>query len=218
MPPHRARLHIGYVPQNARLDVAVPANVLDVVLMGRLGRSKWGFRYNSRDKHRAYDALEQVGVADLAKRPVTALSGGQRQRVLIARALVSQARILMLDEPTAGVDEMAEQGLYDLLKRLNRDVPIVLVSHDIAFVTVHMKHVACLNKNVVMHNAAEISRDVITKMYTPPPGESFVEGPHAVELRRIDHDHHECVDGHVHGPDCGHDHEHGEKPGGASSS
>mgnify|MGYP000731245572 CR=1 FL=1 len=166
--PREVRTRIGYVPQHARIDPGVPASVLDVVLTGRLARSSWGFRYGRGHVEAAMAALEQTEMAALAGRTMATLSGGQRQRVLIARALASDAELLLLDEPTAGVDPHMEQSLTDLLHRLNQRLPIVIVSHDVSFVSTHLQRVACLNRRLICHAAQEISREVIAEMYHAP--------------------------------------------------
>ncbi len=166
--PQEVRTRIGYVPQHARVDPGVPASVLDVVLTGRLARSSWGFRYGREHIQAAMSALEQTGMAALAHRTMATLSGGQRQRVLIARALASDAELLLLDEPTAGVDPHMEQSLTDLLHRLNQRLPIVIVSHDVSFVSTHLQRVACLNRRLICHDAREITREVIAEMYHTP--------------------------------------------------
>jgi len=163
--PAQVRARIGYVPQQARIDAGVPANVLDVVLTGRLGLSSWGSWYGARHKAAAMAALEQTGVDDLARRTIGTLSGGQRQRVLIARALAAEAELLLLDEPTAGVDPQVERSLTDLLHRLNRRLPIVVVSHDVAFVSAHLKRVACLNRRLTCHAASAVTSDVLGHLY-----------------------------------------------------
>lgn len=163
--PAKVRPRIGYVPQHAQIDVSVPASVLDVVLMGRLHRSSWGPSYGRQNIDAARSALDQTGVADLSNRRLGTLSGGQRQRVLIARALASDAKMLLLDEPTAGVDAQAERGLTDLLHQLNERIPIVMVSHDISFVSAHLKRVACLNRRLTCHRANEVTSEVIAQMY-----------------------------------------------------
>lgn len=164
-PPTETRARIGYVPQHARIDPSVPASVLDVVLTGRLGLSSWGPRYGRRHVEAARDALAQTSTEELAARPLGTLSGGQRQRVLIARALAAQAELLLLDEPTAGVDPHMERGLTDLLHRLNERLPIVIVSHDVSFVSAHLKRVACLNRRLTCHAAADISWETIGHIY-----------------------------------------------------
>lgn len=163
--PSQVRSRIGYVPQRARIDPLAPANVLDVVLMGRLNRSSWGPRYRRTHIDAAMEALRQTQTQDLATRPIATLSGGQRQRVLIARALAGDAQLLLLDEPTAGVDAHMEHGLTDLLHQLNKRLPIVLVSHDISFVSTHLKRIACLNRKMTCHAAHEVSQQVISEMY-----------------------------------------------------
>jgi zinc transport system ATP-binding protein len=164
-PPAEVRARIGYVPQHARIDPAVPASVLDVVLTGRLARSSWGPSYGPRHVAAAHDALRQTEMEPMADRPLGTLSGGQRQRVLIARALASEAHLLLLDEPTAGVDPHMERGLTDLLHRLNERLPIVVVSHDVSFVSTHLKRVACMNRRLTCHPAREITWDRIARMY-----------------------------------------------------
>jgi len=143
----------------------VPASVLDVVLTGRLSGSSWGFRYRRADVAAAREALRRTDTEDLAHRSIGTLSGGQRQRVLIARALAADAELLLMDEPTAGIDVHVERNLTDLLHRLNERLPIVIVSHDIAFVSTHLKRVACLNRRLTCHAADEISQVVISDMY-----------------------------------------------------
>ncbi len=165
MSPVEARSSVGYVPQHDGVDTSVPATVLDVVLMGRLARSPWGPRYRTCDHDAAFAALRSTGTDELANRPIGRLSGGQRQRVLIARALAGDANLLLLDEPTSGVDLHMEQGLTDLLKELNHRLPIIMISHDVSFVSAHLKRVACLNRTIDIHEANAISPGVVSEMY-----------------------------------------------------
>jgi zinc transport system ATP-binding protein len=167
-PPQEARLRLGYMPQRSHYDPLFPVTVLDVVLMGRLGQPGilgWLGWYGPSDRRAAREALEQVHMADLAGRPFVALSGGQRQRVLIARALCCEPELLLLDEPTANVDSLVEARLFDELRQLGRRMTIVLVSHDLGFVTNLVQRVICVNRRAVAHPASELTAEVIRDMY-----------------------------------------------------
>lgn len=163
--PVKARPRIGYMPQHTFLDPLFPVSILDVVLMGRLGTGKhFGF-YRKADKEAAEEALKRVELCDIRHRPFSDLSGGQSQRVLIARALVSGPELLLLDEPTANVDIAVETQLYDLLDQLNKKITIVLVTHDLGFVSRYVKNVACVNRRVVEHPTCDISGEMINEIY-----------------------------------------------------
>jgi len=163
--PVKARTRIGYMPQHTSLDTLFPVSVLDVVLMGRLGTGMhFGF-YRKEDKDAAEEALKRVELFNIRSRPFSELSGGQSQRVLIARALVSRPELLLLDEPTANVDIAVETELYDLLDQLNKKMTIVLVTHDLGFVSRYVKNVACVNRRVVGHPTCDISGEMINEIY-----------------------------------------------------
>lgn len=163
--PWRVRHRIGYVPQYTTIDLTIPASVLDVVLTGRLNRSSWGPCFGRRHVEAALESLRMTETAELARRRFGTLSGGQRQRVLIARALAADAELLLLDEPTTGIDVHMERSMISLLHRLNERLPLVLVSHDVSFVSRHLKRVACLNRQLTVHAADEISYDMMARMY-----------------------------------------------------
>ena len=146
-------------------DRDFPISVLDLVLMGRLSRRSLIGRYRPEDKDAAWRALESVEVADLAHRPLSDLSGGQRQRVFIARALATEPEILMLDEPTASVDSQAERDIYELLRELNRQMTIILVTHDLGFISSYVNKVACVNREVALHPTEDITGETILMTY-----------------------------------------------------
>jgi zinc transport system ATP-binding protein len=139
---------IGYVAQHASASKAMPITVREVVKMGRFPHVGFG-RLSERDWTVVDRALETVGMAAFADRRVTQLSGGQRQRAFIARALASEAELLILDEPTVGVDAESVEAFYALLASLNADgITILLIEHDLSAVTNHAERVVCLNREI----------------------------------------------------------------------
>jgi len=143
------RERVGYVAQDVTEDEKrMPITVSEVVLMGRFPHAGFG-RVTAADRDRARDALETVGIGHLADRRITALSGGQRQRAYIARALAGEAELLVLDEPTVGVDAESVDAFFDLLDGLVADgLTVLLVEHDIGAVIEHASRVVCLNREV----------------------------------------------------------------------
>jgi zinc transport system ATP-binding protein len=163
--PVKARSRIGYMPQYSSLDPLFPVTVMDVVLMGRLGNGKLLGAYKGMDKKAAAEALQELEIYEMKNRPFSALSGGQRQRVLLARALVSNPELLLLDEPTANIDAAVENELFDLLNQLNEKITIALVTHDLGFVSSYVKRVACVSRRVVVHPTSEITGEMINEIY-----------------------------------------------------
>lgn len=146
------RAKIGYVPQIAAIDLRFPITVFEAVLMGTYGQLGVGKRPRETHRQAALAALERVGIADLAQRPIGRLSAGQRQRVFIARALVNNPELLLLDEPTTGVDAATTTSFYTLLRQLKEQgMTIMLVTHDIGVVATYVDSVACLNRSLFAH-------------------------------------------------------------------
>lgn len=146
--PKEARDQVAYVPQELQFDRQFPISVLEVVLAGRLRHTPWIGRFRKADRAAALVALQQVGLAEIANAPFSSLSGGQAQRTLIARALVSQPKVLLLDEPTANVDARAEAEIYTLLQQLKGTATILLVTHDFQVATQIVDEVLFVQRHV----------------------------------------------------------------------
>ncbi|MCB2225518.1 MAG: ABC transporter ATP-binding protein [Desulfarculaceae bacterium] len=176
-PPAAARPRIGYLPQHAEVDPSFPVSALEVVLTGTLApRAGLGF-WRKEQKAAAQHALERLEAAELAGANFGQLSGGQRQRVLIARALAGGPELLLLDEPTAAIDPRGGVDLMRILGELRPAVTIVLVTHDLGFVSPHVSRVACINRTLSIHPTQCIDGALIDQLY----------GGH-VHLVRHDHD------------------------------
>lgn len=166
--PQVGRRHIGYIPQLQDTDYDFPASVWDVVRMGRLGKETLLKRFTARDNAIVEEKLQWLGILDLKKQAMGELSGGQRQRVYIARALATEPKILLLDEPTASVDVEASTNLYELLASLNKYVTILLISHDMNVVSKYVKTIGCLNRRLVYHAEKRITPEMLAEGYGCP--------------------------------------------------
>ncbi len=166
--PEKGRSRIGYVPQYPAFSRDFPINVRDAVLLGRLGETRWYGGYTREDKEIAMNSLKTVEIDNICNQTIDSLSGGQLQRVLIARALASRPDILILDEPTANIDVRAEEDIFALLKQYNDHMTIIVVSHDIGFISGYVDRVACLNQTLLCHTTSEISGKTIEELYGAP--------------------------------------------------
>ena len=145
--PYEAQRRIvGYVPQRGTVDWDFPTNVLDVVIMGRYGALGWIRRPRKQERELAMNALEKVGMEGYATRQISQLSGGQQQRVFLARALVQDSTVYLMDEPFQGVDATTERAIVDLLQELRANgKTVVVVHHDLQTVTDYFDWVMLLN-------------------------------------------------------------------------
>ncbi len=167
--PYSACHFVGYVPQSTIFDRQFPITVREVVLTGRLENKFIPFhRFSSKDNTIADQLMEKVGITRLGNRQISQLSGGEFQKMLIARALATEPQILLLDEPTASVDVHSSGQIYDLLKELNNNMTIILVTHDLSTVAAYVKKIACLNKELFYHGEAEINQEIIGHLYGCP--------------------------------------------------
>ncbi len=163
--PAEARKYIGYVPQISMHEYDFPINVWDVAIMGRLSHKKWFQGFDREDIEAAGKALEVVNMLRLKDRQIDRLSMGQKQRVFIARAIVSNPKILLLDEPTASVDEPMQQDIFQFLKSLKNKMTVILVSHDIGVISSYVDKIACLNCQFFYHGDKEITPEIIEATY-----------------------------------------------------
>ncbi|CAG37790.1 metal ABC transporter ATP-binding protein [Desulfotalea psychrophila] len=166
-PFDKERATIGYVPQYINHNLNFPATALDVVLMGchRPAR-RFKLGHCKKDREAAQLSLEKIGIENCAEKKIRDLSGGQRQRVLIARALVSEPELLVLDEPTASIDTKGQTDFYNLLQELNKDITILMVSHDLLMISSYAKSIACLNKGLSYHPTFTSFNDVLNAFYS----------------------------------------------------
>jgi zinc transport system ATP-binding protein len=167
-PPAAGRQRVGYVPQYPSFSRGFPISVRDCVALGRLGRGRPFGGFTREDRALASRAMAETEIGELAERPIGTLSGGQMQRVLIARALVCEPEVLLLDEPTANIDQRVETDIFDLLKHLSGRLAVVVVSHDVGFISQYVTRVACLNRTLMCHPTDELTGATIAALYGQP--------------------------------------------------
>jgi zinc transport system ATP-binding protein len=177
----------GYLPQVSSIDKRFPITVLEVVLSGLMGGKGLSGRYGRKDKQLAIDMLKRVGVEGLKNKAIGELSGGQMQRVFLGRALISHPRLLILDEPNTYVDNAFEKELYALLKDLNNEMAIIMVSHDLGTITSHVKTIACVNKHLHYHKSNIITSEQLAAYDCPIQIIAHGKVPHTVLGNHIKH-------------------------------
>jgi len=181
-------LRFGYVPQRDQVDYAFPLTALDVVLMGRYDRIGLGRRPGREDREHARHALEQVGIGDLAGRPLRNLSGGQRQRTLVARALAGQPNLLVLDEPTNGMDLVSTTQILGLVRDLHErsGITVLMVSHALNEVANYVERIAMVMEGAFRIGSVDeiMNETVLSGMYGIPVEVSAFQGHRVVIARR----------------------------------
>lgn len=185
---HTPNIRFGYVPQRDQVDYNFPLTVVDVVLMGRYDRIGLGRRPGARDRDLACKALDHVGIVDLADHPLSMLSGGQKQRTLIARALVGEPNVLVLDEPTSGMDLVSTTQILGLVRRLHdRDnLTVLMVSHALNEVANYVERIGLvMNGGFRVGPVDEImTQPVLSAMYGIPVEVDSFNGHRIVVAKR----------------------------------
>jgi len=171
---------IGYMPQISDFDRAFPISLLEVVLSGLQGGRGFASRYTKADRLKAFALLESAGIAGAARIPIGAVSGGQMQRALLCRAVISDPRLLILDEPANFVDNKFENELYRMLRMLNDRMAIVMVSHDVGTITSVVKQIVCVNRHVHRHRSNILTEEQLRNYDCPIQVVSHGRIPHTV--------------------------------------
>ena len=187
-------LNIGYLPQINRIDKKFPISVSQVILSGLTpGKNIWR-RYSSKERQKVVEVAGRLGIEELLPRAIGELSGGQLQRVLLGRAIVDNPKLIILDEPSTYVDKLFETNFYKLLGDINKEIAIVLVSHDVGTIISQVKNIACVNKGLHYHAGTDISQEWLLNAYDSCPIEILGHGslPHRVLLDH-EHMHHDHV-------------------------
>jgi len=167
--PETTRALVGYIPQETSSNKAFPISVFDVVLMGTMGKRGLFHPYSGEDRIRVDAMLKELNIHSLKDKSIGDLSGGQRQKALLARALVSQPKILFLDEPTASIDTRGQDEIYEYLREKNKSgTTVLLVTHNVGAVSSYIKSIACVNKEVYFHPDGKLDEATITKAYGCP--------------------------------------------------
>jgi zinc transport system ATP-binding protein len=163
--PADARGLVGYVPQSPGPKKGFPLTVLELTLMGGVGGRSFGWSWSAAEKKRARRALERVEMLGMEKERVEELSGGQLQRAIVARALMSEPRLLLLDEPTASIDPHGKFCFYEFLAGLKGEITIVVVSHDLSVSAAAIDSVAVVNRRLVYSSEPRLSREMLSMVY-----------------------------------------------------
>ena len=181
-------INVGYLPQINQIDKKFPISVSEVILSGITPNKKFFRRYNAEERKRVVHVADQLGISSLLNRAIGELSGGQLQRVLLGRAIIDKPKLIILDEPSTYVDKLFETDFYKLLGEINKDIAIMLVSHDVGTIISLVKNIACVNLGLHYHSGSDISQEWLSNAYQSCPIELIGHGsfPHRVLM---EHDH-----------------------------
>lgn len=173
----------GYLPQNSRFDSRFPISVEEVVLSGLMSEKGIWKGYTREDKKKAIELLDRYDMEAYRNRPIGELSGGQMQRVFLCRAIISSPKVLILDEPSTYADSNFEKEFYALLEELNKQMSIVMVSHDLGTICSYVKTIACVNRELHYHESNLISAEQLKLYHCPLELISHGTVPHRVLLK-----------------------------------
>ena len=162
-------INIGYQPQINQIDKKFPISVSEVILSGLTLQKQLFRRYSAADKEKVRDVSGRLGITELLPRAIGELSGGQFQRVLLGRAIIDNPRLIILDEPSTYVDKLFETNFYKLLGDINKEIAIMLVSHDVGTIISLVKNVACVNQGLHYHSGTNVSQEWLTSAYESCP-------------------------------------------------
>lgn len=174
---------IGYLPQQNNFDNSFPISIKEVVLSGLQSRHNITGKFNSNDRAKAEAIMELTGINSLAKKSIGEISGGEMQRTLLCRAIISEPKLLILDEPANFVDNKFEKELYDILIALNERMAIIMVSHDIGTITSYVKSIVCVNKSIHRHDTNEVTPELLMNYNCPIQLVTHGEIPHTVLMK-----------------------------------
>lgn len=176
----KAETTIGYLPQVHTLDKKFPISVKDVVLSGLISKQNLTGSSKKHELERAQSIMSKMQIEELHNKAIGELSGGQMQRVFLCRSIISSPQLLILDEPNTYVDNQFEGELYEMLKTLNENMAIIIVSHDIGMISSYVKSIACVNRNLHYHPSNIISPEQLKAYNCPIQLITHGDVPHTV--------------------------------------
>jgi zinc transport system ATP-binding protein len=188
-----SHIQIGYLPQINSFDRKFPITVMEVVLSGLMSKNGFFKRIPKADKEKAKELLNRMGVYDYRNRSIGELSGGLMQRVFLSRAMIASPKLLILDEPNTYVDNNFEHELFDILVELNKELTIIVVSHDVGTIFSYIKTIACINRELYYHPSNQITNELLKHYNCPIDLITHGAVPHRVLHKHL-HQHEETME------------------------